>query len=254
MKLEYLMTLAITEVVIVGGFVIPLLLGRGGVLTLAFCLGLACTYEMAKLRFAISYQRLVTLVPAALLLLALTTLPVLVQLILALAGMALLALPPSKSSIAALVLYPVVFVSFMPALFDLRQGSAFIAFTYLVTESCDSFALLIGKAIGRHKPFKVSPNKTLEGVVGGIAVATLLGTGAGHLLQWSWSFSAGFSLLLACTTVPGDLAASRIKRACGVKDFGHVLPLQGGVLDIYDSTLFNLPIAFVVLWLSQGLS
>ena len=74
-------------------------------------------------------------------------------------------------------------------LLGITAGIALIVFLYIVTESCDSFALLIGKLFGRHKAFRISPNKTLEGLAAGIVLAAAIGSVIGHALGWSWLVS-----------------------------------------------------------------
>lgn len=106
----------------------------------------------------------------------------------------------------------------------------------------DSFAYLVGKAIGRHKMApRISPKKTWEGFVGGIV---------GSILVWLilyatglFTFDAFFAVVcgavVAVLGVIGDLIESRIKRAVGVKDSGHLIPGHGGMLDRCDSLIFG---------------
>lgn len=242
-----------TEVVIVGGFILPLLMGSTGVAILGLTLGVLSVNEIASLQRWRLQPRLLLVVGGVAAFWAMTLLSAPLRLAVAAAMMVLLMTPLTRARMPIIALYPILFASFLTGLFDLREGVGLIVLTYLVTESCDSFALLIGKLIGRHRPFKASPNKTIEGVAAGIVISATLGAIAGVYLGMSIPVAAAVSLLLACTTVVGDLAASRIKRFHGVKDFGNVLPLQGGVLDIYDSTLFNLPIAFLIFSLARGI-
>ncbi|WP_232385464.1 MULTISPECIES: phosphatidate cytidylyltransferase [Enorma] len=106
----------------------------------------------------------------------------------------------------------------------------------------DSFAYLVGKAIGRHKMApRISPKKTWEGFVGGIV---------GSIIVWLilfatglFTFDAFFAVVcgaaVAVLGVIGDLIESRIKRAVGVKDSGHLIPGHGGMLDRCDSLIFG---------------
>lgn len=106
----------------------------------------------------------------------------------------------------------------------------------------DSFAYLVGKAVGRHKMApRISPKKTWEGFVGGIV---------GSILVWLilyatglFTFDAFFAVVcgavVAVLGVIGDLIESRIKRAVGVKDSGHLIPGHGGMLDRCDSLIFG---------------
>ena len=109
-----------------------------------------------------------------------------------------------------------------------------------------------GVALGRHRVAPtVSPNKTWEGLLGGIAVATVLG--ALVLPTFGDVFSAWSAGVLTATCAAagflGDLAESMVKRDLGVKDLGDVLPGHGGVLDRVDSILFALPVGHYALLL-----
>jgi phosphatidate cytidylyltransferase len=104
-------------------------------------------------------------------------------------------------------------------------------------ETFDSYALLAGKVFGRRKAFPVlSPNKTIEGLAGGVAmlVLTVL-VAAAFLDNLSYGRALAFALLIGVFTVTGDLAASLMKRRAGVKDFPPLVPHQGGLFDIFDS-------------------
>lgn len=123
----------------------------------------------------------------------------------------------------------------------------------LMTWGYDSGAFLVGSAIGRHKAFpQTSPNKTWEGVAGGFVFA-LAGGMLGASLSPVWRslvFWDGFGhMLLSAFLVGwavqlGDVFASKLKRAAGVKDSGTFLPGHGGALDRIDGLLFALPVFY----------
>jgi len=118
----------------------------------------------------------------------------------------------------------------------------------------DSGAYLVGSAIGRHKAFpNTSPNKTWEGIAGGFVFA-LIGGMVGALASPVWRemvFWNGFvhlavsSFLVGWAVQLGDVFASKLKRAAGVKDSGKFLPGHGGVLDRIDGLLFALPVFYL---------
>jgi len=92
---------------------------------------------------------------------------------------------------------------------------------------------------------RVSPNKTIEGTVAGMAAAILVGAIMGsQLAPWTASRGAVLGVLVALGAFVGDLCESMLKRDLGLKDFGSLLPGHGGVLDRFDSLLFCLPIAY----------
>ncbi|MBO7232891.1 MAG: phosphatidate cytidylyltransferase [Bacteroidales bacterium] len=126
-----------------------------------------------------------------------------------------------------------------------------LLFLYAFIWVSDSFAYLTGITLGRigKHPFmsRISPKKTWEGFVGGLAFTVL----AGYLVSlffpeimntWEWM---GLALVIALTGVTGDLFASLIKRCMGVKDFGKIMPGHGGMLDRIDSSLFAIPASVI---------
>ncbi|MBO6899361.1 MAG: phosphatidate cytidylyltransferase [Shimia sp.] len=108
--------------------------------------------------------------------------------------------------------------------------------TYLMVEIFDSFALFFGAMWGRTKAFPtLSPNKTVEGLLGGGFALLTLSLITAIALSLPLLPTALTALLVGVLAVVGDLAASRHKRIAGVKDYPQVLPRQGGLLDSLDS-------------------
>ncbi len=128
-------------------------------------------------------------------------------------------------------------------------GLPLLGMLMLATFGGDSGAYFAGRAFGKTPLFpRVSPKKTVEGLVGGLATSMALAAAADHV----WEL--GFGIVAACVVgalidvagVLGDLAESMLKRAYGIKDSGWIMPGHGGVLDRVDSLLFTGP----VLWLA----
>ncbi len=122
----------------------------------------------------------------------------------------------------------------------------------------DSGAYFVGRAFGKHKLApSISPNKTIEGVFGGITFNVVSFFLLSLAFTYIWGLSGVkmevnyfrvflVSLLSAGASIVGDLSASIIKRQCGVKDFGHIMPGHGGVMDRFDSVLFVMPLIYII--------
>jgi phosphatidate cytidylyltransferase len=105
----------------------------------------------------------------------------------------------------------------------------------------DIFAMVVGSLIGRHRLSKISPNKTIEGSVGSLLLATAFATGATWFapLHLQWWQGAVLGVLTSVAAQVGDLVESAFKRDAGVKDAGGMIVGHGGVLDRFDSYLLG---------------
>ena len=126
-----------------------------------------------------------------------------------------------------------------------HDGLGFVVMMFTAILLTDIGAYYAGRHLGKHKLAPVvSPNKTIEGSVGGGAAAVLGCFVIGYFigLEWYYSLIAG----LLCTTFAqiGDLCESLIKRDAGVKDSGDTLPGHGGFLDRTDSFIFTIPVMY----------
>ena len=135
-------------------------------------------------------------------------------------------------------------------------GQYLVLFVVSVTKFTDVGAFLCGSLFGRTPFFpNISPKKTWEGIAGALVLGVLIGIGVfrffgNHLPPFSLGLICSLSLLFGVTGIAGDLAESLLKRSLETKDSGHALPGIGGSLDLIDSLLFTLPLAyFVIGWL-----
>jgi phosphatidate cytidylyltransferase len=142
-------------------------------------------------------------------------------------------------------------ISHVPALLTLPipgfegQNMMLIAFLVIVVQGSDVLQYIWGKLLGKHKVAPVlSPSKTWEGLIGGVASATLLGMALHGITPFSPWQAAGMAFLICVMGFFGGLVMSAIKRDRGVKDWGHMIEGHGGMLDRVDSVIFAAPIFF----------
>lgn len=149
-------------------------------------------------------------------------------------------------------LYAPVMLSFM---YMTRMSESGIYLVWLILISswgCDTCAYCVGKLIGRKKIFPVlSPHKSLEGCIGGVAGAALIGGLYAYFVVeamiphqkvlWIIVFISAVGALMSMV---GDLAASAIKRNYEIKDYGKILPGHGGIMDRFDSMIVTAPMIY----------
>lgn len=143
------------------------------------------------------------------------------------------------------MLYPVVSFLFLLTLYT-EFGIQSLWWIFFIVAGADTGAYYVGKSIGKTKFCETSPKKTLEGVLGGIVLAGLLGP-IFAIDNISYLAALIISLIVAMSSVFGDLFESYLKREAGVKDSGSLLPGHGGVLDRTDGFLFAGVIMLVLL-------
>lgn len=129
-------------------------------------------------------------------------------------------------------------------------GPLLVIYLVVLTECNDIAQYLWGKSFGRIKVIpKVSPNKTLEGLIGGVATTMLLAwLLAGVLTPLKGWEPILIGLLIGVAGFIGDVVMSAVKRDIGVKDSGKLLPGHGGILDRLDSLIYTAPLFFHVLY------
>ena len=142
-------------------------------------------------------------------------------------------------------------LSHVPALMTLNipgyQGHnlLLIAFLVIVVQGSDVLQYVWGKLLGKHKVAPaLSPSKTWEGLVGGVASATVLGAALWKITPFTPVEAALVAFVICLMGFFGGLVMSAIKRDRGVKDWGHMIEGHGGILDRLDSVVFAAPIFF----------
>ena len=140
------------------------------------------------------------------------------------------------------IVYVAVMLSFIYLTRELPGGKFHVWLIFLCSWGCDTCAYCVGMLIGKHKMAPVlSPKKSVEGAVGGVAGAALLGVIYAAATQGPMLEYAVICAIGALISMVGDLAASAIKRNQGIKDYGKLIPGHGGILDRFDSVIFTAP-------------
>lgn len=154
--------------------------------------------------------------------------------------------------------FGIVFITIPLASLLTLADSAYQEFNLLIllVLTNDGFSQGIGKILGKTPLIPgISPNKTWEGTIGGLLACLVLGWSLSFMLPewrlWQVLLLSGGVALMALT---GDLIASSLKREAGIKDFGQVLAVTGGVLDKFDSVMFTIPIFYFIVHCKQSLN
>jgi len=118
--------------------------------------------------------------------------------------------------------------------------------TFLCIWAADIGAYIIGKFFGKTPLSEISPKKTVEGAVFGVAASVIVGVAVAYYLDWPRTPFTGMALglLIGIASILGDLTESMLKRDAGVKDSGQLIPGHGGILDRTDSYIFTAPLVY----------
>ena len=146
------------------------------------------------------------------------------------------------------VVYVPFFLSFLVLIREGDKGGLWIVWLWLMVAASDTGAFYCGSYYGRRPlSSQISPNKTIEGALGGLVLAMAVGVGFEALFIHDVSLmgTLAFSLTAALAGQIGDLFESALKRTGGIKDSGHLLPGHGGVLDRLDGVIFAAPVAYL---------
>lgn len=146
-------------------------------------------------------------------------------------------------------LYAPVMLSFIDFIRMRENGRFTVWFILICSWGCDTCAYCVGKLIGKKKLFPVlSPKKSLEGCIGGVVGAALLGAVYSYFVMVREPEVIGGAALIcglgAVVSMVGDLAASAIKRNKGIKDYGKLIPGHGGIMDRFDSVIVTAPFIY----------
>ncbi|KAA8498264.1 Phosphatidate cytidylyltransferase [Porphyridium purpureum] len=148
---------------------------------------------------------------------------------------------------------PAALFAFVPALDTyIKAGAIVIFWTWLANALADVGAYAVGKKFGRTNFTAISPKKTIEGALGGIACAILTSLLCARHMQWPFWIVTGtlYGAMIGVVGLLGDLTESLFKRDAGVKDSGDFIPGHGGILDRCDSHLLVAPLVFYVITLA----
>lgn len=152
-------------------------------------------------------------------------------------------------------IYTIFLILFMTRIFFFENGNIKITLLLTIVLATDTFAFLIGRKFGKHKLSKISPNKSIEGSVSGVIASVIFTLIYTVLVNRYFHFNLNYLIMIAIAiglsiiSQLGDLVASFIKRAYKKKDFGNLLPGQGGILDRIDSLIFSAPFAYIIIML-----
>lgn len=136
-------------------------------------------------------------------------------------------------------------------------GVFYVLVAFILSMVADTGAYFIGRAFGKHKLAPViSPKKTVEGAIGGVAfnvlfmcLYTLLLNKCFGFTQVNYIYAAIYGVVGALASIVGDLTLSVVKRQVGIKDYGNLFPGHGGILDRFDSTMMVAPLTEVLMLL-----
>ena len=156
------------------------------------------------------------------------------------------------------LIYVAIMISYIYLVRSMDSGIYIVWLIFIASWGNDTCAYFTGVFFGKHKMAPVlSPKKSIEGGIGGVLGATLLGAIYGFVLSkcvenitiYAVAIFAGASFIGALISIIGDLAASAIKRNYDVKDYGDLIPGHGGILDRFDSVIFTAPVVYWIIYL-----
>lgn len=164
-------------------------------------------------------------------------------------------------SVALIVLLVPLFFSALVALREMPEGLCWFAAVFVAAWSSDVGGYVFGRIFGKYKlAKKISPNKTIEGLIGCYVTGAAGLLIAGFISRVVGGYEVNLISLGVCSLIGttagvlGDLSASAIKRRFGIKDFGKLIPGHGGIMDRFDSVLFVAPVFWLYAIITNTLS
>ena len=157
------------------------------------------------------------------------------------------------------IIYVIGNILFISLLRGTEHGIILVWYAIISAWGTDIFAYIVGKRWGKHKFSKVSPKKSIEGCVAGIVGAVVIAMIYTFAINSIFNLEYSYVLIGIITTVLsiagqlGDFAASSIKRYVDIKDYSNLIPGHGGILDRFDSILFNAVVVFYYLTFILGI-
>ena len=150
------------------------------------------------------------------------------------------------------VFYVAVMLSYVYQLRLLEHGVYITFLVFICSWGCDTCAYLVGVKFGKHKMSpQLSPKKSIEGAIGGVVGTAILAAVYCCILREQMNLTntkifamIAIAMAAAVVSMIGDLTASAIKRNYDIKDFGHLIPGHGGILDRFDSMIITAPIIY----------
>lgn len=143
-------------------------------------------------------------------------------------------------------LFGILYIPFLLFHVSYLDNTKYIWLVFIIAYGTDTFAYFTGNIFGRNKLCpKISPNKTIEGSIGGILGSLLLTISYSIFMNIDplWKLSV-LSIITSIISQIGDLVASKIKRETGIKDFGKIIPGHGGIIDRFDSIILTAPVIY----------
>ena len=253
-----MLTRTLSAVVALLVFIPIVIYGNLPVLFLVGLLGIICLYEILKMNriHILSIPGILSFVTLMIILIPVQYVPALetyqTEAIIFLTLLALSFTVLSKNRFTfvdmGFCVLSVIYIGFgFMYFYETREtGLEFIAFALLIVWGTDTGAYVFGRIFGRHELWpQISPNKTIEGALGGIMTAVAVGIifyAAGYIVHLELWLLLLYAVILSVFGQLGDLVESALKRHFDVKDSGQLMPGHGGILDRFDSLLFVLPV------------